>query len=383
MKNYFLLPLLVCLCFGCSFGGGASQVPVPEERSVPLDMVDAPTLSSAEANTLAEQFISYLDSSVGVLPDSSPYGPLLLRTSEFLQTGEGAKYSVVGLASPLVDALSFPDGSIRIFAGYLELLNENEIRFILANRIGHIENGYALNRLEVAADRAGLGSQFGSLSATQLAKLANAYKNAEYSVSQEQTADLFAVRFLEQKGISSAVGVSALRKLVALGPKAGFNASRGAVLERIARLEKGSMMPQTAEKRRKAEPLRSDKSLEAFTDAQGKVKSATLKVGGVKESVSVDFQHEPVDKELEDSSFVSGWYLQAAAETDELEAVSKVNLLGSVGVRALVQEALVNNIQYYRVLVGPYSTRIEAETQRDQIIRTGVSRGEPFARRIE
>lgn len=75
---------------------------------------------------------------------------------------------------------------------------------------------------------------------------------------------------------------------------------------------------------------------------------------------------------------VIGLYVQVGAPDSFSKAQTIVSKLRSHGITAAVRDASVNNKIYYRVLVGPFSSRNNAQIAKNQVLKSGVAMGEPF-----
>jgi len=84
-----------------------------------------------------------------------------------------------------------------------------------------------------------------------------------------------------------------------------------------------------------------------------------------------------------ENTIPKGWYIQVMAAKTRTEADSALRQLNHQGFTAVVQNASVKGTLYHRVLVGPYGSRTAAQSKRGKIKRSGVSRGEPFAKFIQ
>ena len=78
----------------------------------------------------------------------------------------------------------------------------------------------------------------------------------------------------------------------------------------------------------------------------------------------------------------SGWYVQVAAARSHVQA-SKVYIKAEkAGLKMVLERAKVRGQDYYRVIIGPYPDREAAVTARAGIKAKGVSRAEPFLKRV-
>lgn len=115
-----------------------------------------------------------------------------------------------------VNAFACPNGSIRIFAGLMDVMTDDEILAVIGHEIGHIVNKDSKDRFKTAlltsALREAASGATTKLSSTQLGDLSEALANAQYSQKQEIAADKYGYEFLktcakDAKNMASSLGV--------------------------------------------------------------------------------------------------------------------------------------------------------------------------------
>lgn len=77
-----------------------------------------------------------------------------------------------------------------------------------------------------------------------------------------------------------------------------------------------------------------------------------------------------------------GWYIQIAATKTKEDADRIATKIKSRNYLASHEMAKVGNSTYYRVLVGPYTTRAEAEKNRQKISKKKLTKAAPFLKRV-
>lgn len=78
----------------------------------------------------------------------------------------------------------------------------------------------------------------------------------------------------------------------------------------------------------------------------------------------------------------AGWYSQVAAPKSLKEAQTVANNLKKSGFKAMVESAQVGDQQYYRVVVGPESSRLAAEQSLARLRKQSSLKAEPFVRLV-
>lgn len=131
-----------------------------------------------------------------------------------------------------VNAFASPDGTIRVFAGLMQLMTDEEILGIIGHEVGHIVNKDSKEAFKKALltsalkDAAGAASQtMQRLSDSQFGELAEAFTTAQYSQQAEYAADEYGYNFIERAGKDPKAMADALRVLVRLQEEAGGGSS--------------------------------------------------------------------------------------------------------------------------------------------------------------
>ena len=146
--------------------------------------------------------------------------------------------------------MAMADGSIRIYSGLMEMMDDGELRFVIGHEMGHVVRKHIRKKMQLAyaasALRKGIASQSntaGAIAASQLGGFSESLVNAQFSQQEEREADDYGAAFLHRHGYGPEHAVSALRKLAALGNDHSFLASHPAPGDRADRLEKGPATP--------------------------------------------------------------------------------------------------------------------------------------------
>ena len=127
-----------------------------------------------------------------------------------------------------VNAFACPDGTIRVFAGLMELMSDDEILGIIGHEVGHIVNkdskeafkkslltGALKDAVAASSDKAAV------LTDSQIGDLAQSFTTAQYSQKAEYAADKYGYEFLKRSGKDPKAMASALRVLLKLQEEYG------------------------------------------------------------------------------------------------------------------------------------------------------------------
>ncbi|RIL04737.1 MAG: hypothetical protein DCC75_12335 [Proteobacteria bacterium] len=114
----------------------------------------------------------------------------------------------------------------------------------------------------------------------------------------------------------------------------------------------------------------------SLTDRQkAKLTAEKIKAPAAKQAVSGD--QKAVTK------ISRGWYAQVAAPKSLSEAQKLTNSLRGSGFEVVIENASVRGVQYYRVLVGPETTKDRGDRLISQVKREPYIKGDPFLRVVK
>ena len=189
----------------------------------------AATLTDAQMVQYVQEYIQWMDEHNHVLPADDPYVIRLNSLSAGLTSVEGIPlnfkvYNVVD-----VNAFACADGSIRVFAGLMDIMSDEELLGVIGHEIGHVAHKdskkafrQALLTSALLDGVASTGSKAASLTDSQLGSLGEALVGASYSKKQENAADDYGYEFLASHGKNPVAMALSFRKLKELqGENAG------------------------------------------------------------------------------------------------------------------------------------------------------------------
>jgi putative metalloprotease len=238
-----MLRLLVLLC--CfAFTSGCDNTDVQTATDAGRDAVKAITLSDKEVLAIASKSADLSDRKNRLAPSDNEYSIRLSRIlSRKFQDGDIAfNYGVY--ISPEVNAFAMADGSIRIYGGLMDMLNDGELRFVIGHEMGHVTKRHVRKKIRLAyaasAVRKGIASQnntAGEVARSAFGGLAESLMNAQFSQLEEKEADDYGLLFLKKKDFQPRDAVSALKKLAGLSKGHSFLSSHPVPDKRAERLQ--------------------------------------------------------------------------------------------------------------------------------------------------
>lgn len=188
----------------------------------------AATISDEEVEQYVGQYVDYLDSNNDLLSEYSSYTSRLQSITSELSASADIPLNFRVYRTDDVNAFACADGSVRVFSGLMDLMNDDELRAVIGHEVGHVANHDSKNAFKKAllseAVREGLastGTIVGDLSDSALGDMGQALIQAKYSRDQEEKADEFAVNFLISRGHDPRALVYALEKLDNLSSRSG------------------------------------------------------------------------------------------------------------------------------------------------------------------
>jgi len=189
------------------------------------------TYTDQQAALEAAKFMPQQDQKNKVAPASNRYAQRLARLTDRHRTELGKKFNYKVYLSQEVNAFAASNGDVRVYQGLMELLTDDELRFVLGHEISHVHLGHvkkkqwlarstnlALKGLSTIEQTRGIASGiWGQLGAT--------FVNSRFSQYEELQADKVAISFMKRNGYNTNAAIGALQKLASKGKTGGFLSS--------------------------------------------------------------------------------------------------------------------------------------------------------------
>ena len=240
MRTVFFLTL--CLLFLSVTGCENTDMMLATDAGI--DAVKAVALTDKAVQRMAMQSSAYADSKRRVAPPTGKYARRLRRlVGEHYQEGDLTFNYKVYLAQE-VNAFAMADGTIRIYSGLMDMLTDDELRFVVGHEMGHVTLKHIHKKLRMAyassAVRkaiAATDSTAGEIARSELGGFVQILMGAQFSRLEEKEADDYGLSFMKENGYAAQAAVSALKKLATLGNKHSFLSSHPAPGKRAKRLQ--------------------------------------------------------------------------------------------------------------------------------------------------
>lgn len=216
MKRVLLSLALTSMLTAC-LTDGAGQAGIATAQTA----IAAFTYSDQQATQDGKKAIAELDAKAHIPPLSSEYVKRLDRLTGRHRHEEGMNLTFRVYNSPDVNAFAVASGDVRVYAGLMDLLTDDELLFVVGHEIGHIKLGHSKEKMRVAlateAAMQGLSAHemTAKLARGQVGSLAAEVVNAQFSQTEESAADDYGVAFMKKHGYNVQAAVNALDKLAA------------------------------------------------------------------------------------------------------------------------------------------------------------------------
>ncbi len=165
------------------------------------------TFTDSDAAALSKQAVDKMDKENTVAGPKDPYTIRLNRIfgKHANENGLALNYKVYLIKE--VNAFATADGSVRVFSGLMDIMDDNELLAVIGHEIGHVANHDSRDAMKAAYQKEALidaaASQSDKVAAvtdSQLGKIANALIDSKHSRSQESDADTYSYDFMKRNG---------------------------------------------------------------------------------------------------------------------------------------------------------------------------------------
>ncbi|MDR0182484.1 M48 family metallopeptidase [Lysobacter arvi] len=206
------------------------------------------TLTDAQVIELGAKSVAQMDQDNPVASADNAYAKRLAKLASGMEREDGLKLNFKVYLVKDVNAFAVPDGSVRVFAGLMDLMPDDaELLSVIGHEIGHVKYGHSKEHYRAAylsrAARKGvaaIGGTVGKLASSDIGAIGEAAVNAKFSRANETQADEYGVDFLRRHNLDPNAAVRGMQKLAAQDGKAktSFLDDHPASQERVSHLQK-------------------------------------------------------------------------------------------------------------------------------------------------
>lgn len=188
----------------------------------------AMTLSNDQIVGYAAQAVAQMDKENKVAAANSAYAQRLNRLTNGLTSAGNVPLNFKVYMTKEVNAFACADGSVRVYSGIMDMMDDDELLGIIGHEIGHVAMEHSKNAFKQELMNSALldalastSSSVAALTDTQLSQLGTAYLSARFSRKQENQADDFGYEFLKGAGRNPYGMVEAFEKMLVLESQNG------------------------------------------------------------------------------------------------------------------------------------------------------------------
>jgi len=243
-KIFFIIISCWLILYGCE------DTNINLATQAGLDALKAITLSDKDVRMLAVRASAQSDQKNQVAGDGNSYAKRLKGLVGKGTQFNGYTFNFKVYLSKKVNAFAMADGTIRIYSGLMDMMNDEELLFVVGHEMGHVVKKHIKKKVMLAyaasAIRKGVASQesaVGDIARSGIGGLLQHLLNAQFSQEEERQADDYGLFYLNQNKIKQSSAVSALEKLATLGKGHSFLSSHPDPDARAKRIKKQVDVP--------------------------------------------------------------------------------------------------------------------------------------------
>jgi metalloprotease len=181
------------------------------------------TFSDEEASAMATEAVAKMDKDNPVAGPKDPYTIRLNKVFGRHKAENGLTLNFKVYKVKEINAFACADGSVRVFSGLMDAMDDNELLAVIGHEIGHVANHDTRDAIKAAYKKEALvdavssqNDKINALSEGQLGKIGNALIDSKHSRTQESDADNYSYDFMKRNGYNVNAVESAFNLLASL-----------------------------------------------------------------------------------------------------------------------------------------------------------------------
>lgn len=228
-KIIFIFTLLfgMSLTASAQFKIGGKKIDVKKAVQAGTDAAKAITLSDTDIAQMSAEYMKWMDKHNPLATADSEYGKRLEKLTGDIKEIDGMKVNFGVYEVVDVNAFACGDGSVRICAGLMDIMTDDEVMAVVGHEIGHVIHTDSKDAMKSAYLRSAVKNAAGAanntvakLTDSELGAMAEALAGAQYSQKQEIAADKYGVEFCIKNNIDPYGMCNSLSKLLKLSEDA-------------------------------------------------------------------------------------------------------------------------------------------------------------------
>jgi len=204
MKTRFIITAIILSIL--SFTKINAQINLGEKAMGALQSgVASFTFSDEDAAAMSKEAVRKMDSSNVVAGPKDGYTLRLNRIFGKHAKENGLTLNYKVYVTKDVNAFATADGSVRVFSGLMDIMDDNQLLAVIGHEIGHVANHDSRDAMKVALRKTALvgavssqSDKVAKLTDSQYGQLASAIVDSKYSRKQESEADDYSYEFLKR-----------------------------------------------------------------------------------------------------------------------------------------------------------------------------------------
>ena len=173
-------------------------------------------LSDADIAAMSREYMQWMDTHNPLTKPDTEYGKRLEKLTGHIKEVDGLKVNFGVYEVVDVNAFACGDGSVRICAGLMDIMTDDEVMAVVGHEIGHVIHTDSKDAMKSAY----LRSTVSKLTDSELGAMAEALAGAQYSQKQETEADDYGFEFSIKHNLDPYAMYNALNKLLELSADA-------------------------------------------------------------------------------------------------------------------------------------------------------------------
>lgn len=200
--------LLAVLFVSLGFSEINAQVNLGEKALGALQKgVTGFTFSDEDAAGLSKEAVAKMDLENKVAGPKDAYTIRLNKIFGKHSNENGLKLNYKVYLTKDVNAFATADGSVRVFSGLMDIMDDNELLAVIGHEIGHVANHDSRDAIKAAYKKEALldavasqSDKVAKLNESQLGQIGNALIDSRHSRQQETEADTYSYDFMKRNG---------------------------------------------------------------------------------------------------------------------------------------------------------------------------------------
>jgi putative metalloprotease len=216
-----LLGCFLAMPVSAQLKGIGKKVNVGKLADAGKDAVKAATLSDEDVAELCRDYMAWMDTHNKISAPDSKYSLRLDSMVKNVQPVNGMKLNFKVYEVIDQNAFASGDGSVRVFAGLMDIMSNEEVMAVIGHEVGHLQNtdtkdamrnAYKISAVKNAASA--VSKTAGKFANSDFGAIATALQKASFSQKQETEADIYSItQFLPENGVTPLAMPTSLKRL--------------------------------------------------------------------------------------------------------------------------------------------------------------------------